>query len=405
MRILHVIQTLDPKTGGPPAVATRLAAAQASLGHEVSIVSYASPEAQNRVASSLAPIPGMSMVTLHTIAPEGPGFARLRGANARTWFGANLCGVSAIHLHGVWEGLLVRGARAARAHRVPYVVTPHGMLDPWSIRGQGFVNTTKKRLALLAIYRAMLCRAAFLHVLNPDEATGLMPLRLGTRVEIIPNGIFEAEVSPLPTPGAFRAKHPELGADPYVLFLSRVHFKKGLDFLVGAFAMLATSHPGLRLVVAGPDDGYVATLKDLIGRAGLQPRVHLVGPLYAADKLAAFVDAAVFCLPSRQEGFSVAIIEAMACGTPVVVSDQCHFPEVASGGAGKVVTLGEQPTAAALDAVLRLPTPEARAMGQRGRDMVLSRFTWPKIAEKMIDAYQRGSAISPPTHASRTPGL
>lgn len=238
----------------------------------------------------------------------------------------------------------------------------------------------------------MLAKAAFVHVLNPYEAAAIKSFNLPTPIEIIPNGIFEAEVSPPPAPGAFRAKHPELGADPYVLFLSRMHFKKGLDYLVEAFATLSAAHPALRLVIAGPDDGYLATLKELIQRAGVASRVHLVGPLYGRDKLAAFVDATAFCLPSRQEGFSVAILEAMACGIPVVITQECRFPQVASAGAGFVVPLGAGPTAAALDRVLKLADP--KTMGAKGRGLVMSQFTWPRIADQSIDAYRRSPSLS-----------
>ncbi|MFA6046111.1 MAG: glycosyltransferase [Phycisphaerales bacterium] len=392
MHILHVINTLDPKTGGPPAVATRLAAAQASLGHEVGIVCYADPAADARIASSLAPIPGMSAVTIHTIAPEVGGRGRLVAPNAHAWFDANFPKQSFIHIHGVWDRLLLRAARAAARLRVPYVIVPHGMLDPWSISGQGIAKTIKKRVGLLVAYRSMLAKAAFVHVLNPYEAAAIKAFNLPAPTEIIPNGIFEAEVSPLPAPGAFRAKHPELGADPYVLFLSRVHFKKGLDFLVEAFATLSAAHPALRLVIAGPDDGYLATLKELIQRAGVADHVHVVGPLYGTDKLAAFIDATAFCLPSRQEGFSVAILEAMACGIPVVITEECRFPQVGPAGAGFVVPLGAAHTAAALGRVLKLPDP--KAMGAKGRDLVLSQFTWPRIAEQTIEAYGRRSAVA-----------
>ncbi|MBI1189391.1 MAG: glycosyltransferase [Tepidisphaera sp.] len=400
MQILHVIHTLDPKAGGPPAVATRLAAAQASLGHQVSIVHYASPDASQRIAASLAPIPGMPAVTIHTLAHEPGKVGRIRANTAAAWLARHVANFDFLHIHGVWEGLLVRAAGAARRRGIPYCLVPHGMLDPWSIGGQGFVNTYKKKLALALVYRATLDHAAFLHVLNPDEATGLAPLRLKARVEIIPNGIFEPEVSPLPAPGNFRAAHPELGDDPYVLFLSRVHFKKGLDFLIAAFKEIALKHPRLRLVIAGPDDGYAATVQSMVAQSGLADRTHLVGPQYAQSKLAAFVDAAAFCLPSRQEGFSVAIIEAMACGIPVVISDQCHFPQVQESGAGIVTPLGAAPTAAALDAVLSMPPDRRHAMGRIGREMVLSRFTWPNIAATTIDAYARSAAPGPSASAA-----
>lgn len=389
MRILHVIPSMDPKQGGPPVVAARLAAAQAALGHAVEIIHYALPEAVERTGKSLAGVPGMERVRLHDIAPEGGAIAQIRALNLKRWITQHMSGCDYLHLHGVWNPILPITAKAARARQIPYCVVPHGMLDPWCLTGQGFAKAMKKRIALAISYRSMLDHAAFIHTLNRDEARLMEPLGLRPPAEVLPNGVFLDEMSPLPALGAFLGKHPELGSDPYVLFLSRLHFKKGLDFLADAFAMLRDRFPTLRLVIAGPDDGMVAPLTEQIGRLGIADRVHLVGSLYGQDKLAAFVDSACFCLPSRQEGFSMAITEALACGRPVVISDQCHFPEVAEAGAGEVTPCGSAPTAEALARVLSLSDAARAEMGRKGRELVETRYTWPRIAERTLEIYAR----------------
>ncbi len=177
---------------------------------------------------------------------------------------------------------------------------------------------------------------------------------------------------------------------PFGLFLSRLHHKKGLDYLADAFALVAAQFPEARLVVAGPDDGARGPFEQRVRAAGLAGRVHLVGPLYGPAKFAAMVDATCFCLPSRQEGFSVAVTEAMACGLPVVISDACHFPEVAEVGAGEVVPLEGDRVAQALRRVVGDPELR-RSMGEAGRQLVRSRFTWPRVAEQCVAAYGRRS--------------
>ncbi len=388
MNILHVITSLDPQQGGPPAVANRLAAAQASLGHRVGILTYADPSATERIAKSVAPVPGFDKVERHDLQPEGGGLAQIRAPRLRAWLAANLKGWNYLHLHGVWNPLLPIAANAARKRRIPYAVVPHGMLDPWCLTGQGFAKGLKKKIALAVAYRGMLDRASFLHVLNADEGRLMSPLGLRSPTVVIPNGVFMSEISPLPPVGRFRAKHPELGNDRYILFLSRLHFKKGLDFLADAFAAILPKHPDLRLVIAGPDDGMVAPLRQQAARLGIENRVHFVGSVYGPDKLAAFVDCDVFCLPSRQEGFSMAITEALACRKPVAISDQCHFPEVAETKSGYVTPVGAEPTATALDAALSLSPADAAAMGDRGYDLVTGQFTWPRIAERTLNAYE-----------------
>jgi glycosyltransferase involved in cell wall biosynthesis len=231
------------------------------------------------------------------------------------------------------------------------------------------------------------------------EEPALRALGTGASIEIIPNGVFAHEFADLPARGAFRAAHG-LGEGPLVLFLSRLHHKKGLDLLADAWPQVLARVPSARLAVAGPDggDGSAQRFSEAVVRAGLQGSVSLVGPLYERDKLQALVDADVFCLPSRQEGFSIAILEALACATPVAITGECCFPEVAQApatapgepiGAGTITpALNAANVAQGLIRLLTEPA-RARAMGRNGRQMVLERFTWPSIAERMLEAYER----------------
>jgi glycosyltransferase involved in cell wall biosynthesis len=263
------------------------------------------------------------------------------------------------------------------------------MLDPWSMRQR----RTKKQIALLLGYRRMLDRAAFLHVLNSDEKNLLEPRNLHDRRQVIPNGIFLEELSPMPARDAFHHQLPEIAGKPYVLFLSRLHYKKGLDFLADAFAICASTNPELQLVVAGPDDGARLDFQQRIDRAGLTNRTHIVGPLYGPQKLAALRGAACFCLPSRQEGFSMAIAEALACEIPVVISKDCHFPEVAQVKAGFVVNLDASEIAKAILKIVNNPILAAE-MGRAGRQLIESRFTWARVAEESIQAYEKTQRAS-----------
>jgi glycosyltransferase involved in cell wall biosynthesis len=375
MRILHVIAALNPEAGGPPAIAIRLASAQAQLGHAVSIATVIpAPQA------SLESVPGSSQVAVRS----GPDLA---GASLTSMVAA----ADVVHIHGVWDSLLRRATRAAHRAGVPYVFTPHGMLDPWSLNQKRL----KKMIALAVVYRRMLRGSIFLHALTAEEAKLLALLRLGPPMEILPNGIFPEEFADLPPAGTFRRRLPELGDRPYVLFLGRLHHKKGLDYLADAFAALAKKVPDARLVVAGPEEGEGEAFRRRIKSAGISDRVHLVGPLYGRDKLAALVDAGCFCLPSRQEGFSVAVLEALACGIPVVLSEHCNFPEVASSGAGVVVPLTTEALAGALEKMLTDPA-SARRMGAAGASLVRQRYTWPSIAEQSIAAYRRHGVVERP---------
>jgi len=257
------------------------------------------------------------------------------------------------------------------------------MLDPWCLAQKAW----KKRMALAFGWRRVLDRAAILHVLNGDERRLLQPLGLTCPVETIPNGVFLDELQPA-VPEDFFEREYGFPGEHAILFLGRLHYKKGLDYLVAAFEILHRSLPEKHLVVAGPDEGVRSVLARQIEDAGLENVAHLVGPLYGDQKCAALRSAGCFCLPSRQEGFSIAVLEAMACRLPVVISDACHFPEVAQCGAGHVVALDPNAIAEALHKVFE--NHEARRrMGNAGFQLVQSRYTWPKIAEQCVHAYEQ----------------
>lgn len=382
MKILHLISSLDPANGGPPRVAIGLSAALAGLGHEICLASLIGGSRSIEIERSMQSIPGADRVNRTELPAPCDLFDAMTVRTVRQPLAELLSQCDFLHIHGVWDPILRVGAAMARRHRRSYCVTPHGMLDPWSLAQKRL----KKRVALILGYRRMLQDAAFLHVLNVDEARLLAPLKLRCPSHVIPNGVFLEEIDPLPARGLFQAANPQLQSRPFVLFLSRLHYKKGLDYLADAFALTARRHPDVQLVVAGPDGGEAGPFRNRITMLGLADRVHIVGPIYGTKKYEAMVDAAVFCLPSRQEGFSMAITEAMACGTPVVISEACHFPEVADAGAGIIVPLNPARIADAVDRCLS--NPELRySMGLAGRRLVHGKYTWPVIAARMIDAY------------------
>lgn len=387
MRILHAIHSVDASQGGPPLVASRLAASQAGIGHQTALLSYTPTEPASAISSKLASVPHGGRVRWLDVGSNAGMRENLTASGAARAIAKVVPDFDLAVIHGVWNPILLRTANAFRKAGKPYVVVTHGMLDPWCMTQK----RPKKLLALALAYRAMLNHAAFLHCLNADEQTLMAPLRLKSRCEIIPNGVFLEEFATLPARGGFHAKHPELAGQPYVLFLSRIHFKKGLDYLADAFEIVARTNPALRLVVAGPDDGYRATFEQMIAQKGLTPRTHVVGPLYGDEKLAAFIDAACFCLPSRQEGFSIAITESLACSTPVVISNDCHFPEVRDAGAGRVVPLNAQAVAAG---ILEVLAADRGALGRAGRKLVEERFNWPRVADISLAAYRRVPALA-----------
>lgn len=389
MKIVHVITTMDPDKGGPQAVVMRLAAAQANLGHDIHVVSQADNNIVARIAALGRLIPDFEQIRWHLLPLPGCVEAilcrRARPLMARVFADADQ-----LHLHGVWEPILATAAAIARRIGLPYCVCPAGMLDTWSLAQKRW----KKKLALALGYRKMLDNAVFIHALNRDEVELMQPVGLHAPVEIIPNGVFVEEFEQLPPPDPFLTLIARPPGRRYVLFLSRLHYKKGLDLLAHAFRRVAEECPDVDLIVAGPDGGAEDDFRTLVRRFGLEKRVVMVGPLYGETKLQALVAAACFCLPSRQEGFSIAITEALACGTPVVITRACHFPEVAAAGAGAVVTLEPADIAGGMIEILR-NLSMAETMGRNGRQLIFENYTWPRIARLTTRLYEAYSPAHP----------
>ncbi|HEX8340825.1 MAG TPA: glycosyltransferase [Tepidisphaeraceae bacterium] len=378
MRILHFIEDLNPARGGPQAVAERLGAAQALAGHEVTVLSYSDPDAKAAIDASLRQIPGWPQVRVRLLAPKTRREAWL-APDIRATVRELIPHLDVLHFHGVWELQFAFMASIARAARVPYVITPHGMLDPWGLSQKRL----KKKTAMTLFVRRTLNGAAFLHLLNPIEKQSLAALRLKSPVEVVANGVFLDEID-----------RPIATAPPggrYVLFMGRLHYKKGVDVLAEAFALVAARVADVRLVVAGPDDGALDDLNRRVAAHGLQGRVDVAGPVYGEQKWSLLRGAACFCLPSRMEGFSIAITEALASRVPAVISQECNFPEAGAAGAASVVRLTAADVAGGITRVLD-DEPAARAMGERGRALVEARYTWPAVARQMVEAYGRHPA-------------
>ena len=368
MRIVHGIHSLHPRHGGPPLVAASLAAAQAGLGHDVTLLSYDEGEDLADVARQ---VPGLDAVDVRRL-PRGGKVERLTGRA----FGAEVRRLrpEVGHFHRVWEADVAAGVAACRAVGATSLVAPHGMLDRWSMAQ----STLKKKLALAVRVRRALESADALHVLNDAEVEGMSPLKLTARTEVIANGIWPSVFDELPDPSVFREAFPAVGDRPYVLFMARLHHKKGLDRLIDGMALLGG---GPSLVVAGPDDGARAEAETRAAAAGVT--AHFTGPLLGDVKYAALAGAAAFGLVSRQEGFSVALLEAMAARVPVVMSAACNFPEAADAGAGAIVEPDPAAVAAGIEAAV------GSAMGGAGRRLVLRDYTWPAVAARAVEAYER----------------
>ncbi|MCI1278802.1 MAG: glycosyltransferase [Nitrospira sp.] len=365
---------------------SRLAGAQANLGAHVTIASLESRMNHDEILAAYSPVIGFEKVALKYL-PRGGMIEHLLARQAGTRLKVLAYEHDVIHIHGIWRPLLLQATRVARQVGRPYVISPHGMLSTWSMTQKKM----KKQFALSLVWKTALEQAAFLHVLNPDEKRAVSTRCSPNKCVMLPNGVNMDELRELPDTESVWKRFPYLRETSYVVFVGRLHYSKGLDILAHAFAQVARVIDTVHLVVIGPDFGATNTFRSDIRQLGIESRVHVLGGIYGTDKLALLQHASCFCLPSRQEGFSMAIIEAMAMGLPVVISDACHFPEVSTEEAGLVVKLDETAFA---QAILRLLTDEATRtrQGANAQHLAYSRYQWKSIAQGFLQAYLSISA-------------
>ena len=230
--------------------------------------------------------------------------------------------------------------------------------------------------------------AGAIHYTAEEERDKASFLGLKAPSFIVPNGLDWQRYAHLPERGKLRGKLG-LGNAPLVLFLGRIHFKKGLDLLVEAFDGVRRRVPGVQLVIAGPEnDDYGAKVRLWVKERGMEEQAHFVGMLQGEDVLQAYVDSDVFALPSYTENFGMTVAEAMACALPVVISDQVNIhADVKGAGAGIVTRCNAGEVAAALIELLADRELRQR-MGEAGRQYVQDTWTWEVVAGSLVNEYE-----------------
>ena len=297
----------------------------------------------------------------------------------------SVAGFDVVHIHAVFSHASLAAVRACRRHRVPYVVRPLGSLDPWSMRQKAF----RKRVFWHAGVARMLKEASAIHYTSGGErrlAEKSLGLNHGV---VIPLGI-NAELYGQGDARKFNHFYPEIGEDPYVLVLSRLHPKKGLELFLEVF-LKATAQPEFKqwkLVLAGNgEDSYIESLRKIVEEGKASGRVIFTGWVEGEKKLSALRDASLLVLPSKQENFGLCITEALACGVPVLVSRDVNIAEdVEDAGAGWACALDRDALADALMEALSDKTERGRR-GALGREWVRRRFAWPAIASELKTLY------------------
>ncbi|MCF2575972.1 glycosyltransferase [Phocaeicola barnesiae] len=361
MKVIHYIPTIDRNWGGTTAYMQLLANELGKLT-ELHIFTHASENPVEIQNCQIHNLPSWK----HPVAMKRE-FTRLLNQIQPDMF----------HVNGCWTPGCALTQKWAQEMGIKVVLTPHGMLEPWILARHYW---TRKVPALLLYQKAAVKKADYLHATADSEKENLLKLGYNPRIEVIPNGI---EVDNISVKKNWERKKR-------ILFLSRIHIKKGIEFLLEAVALLKDKLEGYVIEIAGEgEQEYIARLKQKAKELQIESLVQFCGGVYGDQKWKLFQAADVFVLPTFSENFGIVVAEALACGTPVITTQGTPWQELETAHCGWWTETGTQPTADALNKFLQLSVKELERMGRNGRRLVEQKYSSRKMAEDMVELYQK----------------
>lgn len=378
MRVIHAYSSISSAHGGIVAALAALLPSLEARGVECDLVAL-EPRGETRAQSPL------DSPRLHLARGRGPGaigFApELGGLLDQLARDAH-----AIHSHGLWLYLDGAAAGVARRQKLPHIISVHGMMEPYA-----WNRSRPKKAVAGALFQSRALRdARVLHALVPGEVENIRQLGFSNAVALVPNGVNLSEVDDLPARAVFDALVPAAKDRKILLFLARLHPKKGLLHFLPAWkrALSLSGACDWHFVIAGPDEGqHRAELEALVATLELQNHVSFVGLLGGETKRAALGAACAFVLPSHSEGFSMSLLEALAARLPLLITPGCNFPESVRAGAALCVEANENAALEGLQQLFSLSSSQLETMGRNGRALVERDYTWSSVAQKWQAVY------------------
>ena len=388
MRILHVIQTVNPTTGGPVEGIRQIATAHHSEGHSLEIVSC------DRPGDPFLSFPGVPVHPLHRC-----GFDRFFPLSLIVWLRRHHSHYDGVVVNGIWSFHLLATYLALRGSRTPLLVFPHGMLDPWFKRTYPLKHLKKWLVWPWAIHLPLRAADAVCFTCEQERLLARQSFWLyRCREQVVDYGSAGIPDPAFDHAAAFRAVHPAIAQRHCLLFLGRVAPKKGPDLLFHALATLQRQglwHPQRHcLVLAGPVDGtYARRLQHLACRLHLNDSLHWTGMLQGDLKWGAFQTADAFILPSHQENFGIAVVEALSCSTPVLLTHAVNIAaDIASANAGLVDQDTSEGITRLLSRWLALSPSQRQAMSRNARTIFEQRYEIGNASTSFIRIFEQAIA-------------
>ena len=374
MKILHVIPYFTPKRGGDVNVCYNLSKQLVESGHEVTILTT-DFEFNEKYAKSLKSV---KVITFNCIANLS---LFLYSPEIKKWLGENIKYFDVIHLHTYrsYQNNIVHNY--SKKYKIPYVLQAHGSVLPF------FTKQRLKKLYDLVWGNRILKDASKVIALTKTEAEQYKKMSVDeNRIGVVPNGINLSEYENLPDNGIFRSKYGIKSNEKIVLYLGRMHKSKGIDLLVDAFFDISKELNDIRLVIIGPNDGHQQQLLERLQKLDIDDKVLFTGFVTDDEKIAAFADADVFVTPSFS-GFPITFLEACACGTPIITTNNGDKLDWIHDKVGYVVEYDKEQLC---DAMFKVLSDDGlrRRFGEKGMRVVRQEFNWNIIVREMEIIYE-----------------
>lgn len=361
MKIIHYIPSIDRIAGGTSTYMQVLGKELGKLA-EVHIITHSSDN----------PLP-ISNCEIHNMSVYNPINGRFKNEISKLF---EVIKPDLVHVNCCWMPACAFVQQMAQKRNIKVVLTPHGMLEPWIIKRHYW---TRKLPALLLYQKAAIQNADCLQATAESEKENLLKLGYNSNIKIVKLGIDAESI----------AMKISWKKNKQLLFLSRVHVKKGINYLIEAADILRDELQGYKILVAGEGDAdYIATLKQQIVGKGLQEIIQLIGGVYGDKKWELFQTSDFFVLPTHSENFGLAIAESLASGTPVITTVGTPWNDLNSSNAGAWIEIGTQPLVETLRRFLSLSDGELEAMGKNGRKLIETKYSAKVMAEEMMEVYQ-----------------
>lgn len=391
MKILSVIPTYVPayNIGGPVKTTHDLCKTLVSKGDEVDVYTT-NVNAFGRVEVPIhkpVDVDGVKVTYFPVRCPVAYNYAPDMGKAIKK----NVSKYDLVHIHSVYLYPTFIAAKICRKKNIPYIINPFGALDPDMI---GLKSSFIKRIYIELVERNNINKASAVQVASEYEKNRLLSLGFRAPVHIVPCAIDPKEYLLLGNKQILKEKYPQITNKKIILFMGRIHPKKGLDLLALAFAEIAKKREEIALVIAGTgEERYVKKVKTMLKDKGLSSRTVFTGLLTGKEKISALHESDVFVLPSYGENFGIAVIEAMACKLPVVVTDKVGLSlDINEYNAGIVTKCDTNEIASAILKILK-SNEVSEEMRIKAMKLVEDRFTLSKATDKMIKLYEEAGAI------------